>query len=48
MRLSSAAARRRLAELRGDDDLAIAASADMAPLGVRAPVRMTALLIPLR
>jgi hypothetical protein len=46
MKLSSAAIRRRLAELREDDALLTAASADMASLGIRAPAKMTALLIP--
>jgi hypothetical protein len=49
MRLSAAAARLRLARLRsgpGDDALARTAIADMTVLGVRAPDRMAALLIP--
>jgi tRNA A-37 threonylcarbamoyl transferase component Bud32/tetratricopeptide (TPR) repeat protein len=49
MRLSAAAARLRLARLRnaaGDDELARTAMADMTVLGVRAPERMAALLIP--
>ncbi len=49
MKLTAAAARHRLAELRraaGDEELGIAAAADMAGLGVRAPGRMTALLVP--
>jgi hypothetical protein len=46
MKLTSAVVRRRLAELRGDEALSIAATADMASLGVRAPAKMTALLLP--
>jgi eukaryotic-like serine/threonine-protein kinase len=46
MKLSASAARRRLAELRSDDALLDAASSDMAALGIRAPAKMTALLIP--
>jgi hypothetical protein len=46
MKLSTAAVRRRLAELRGDDALLDSASSDMAALGIRAPAKMTGLLIP--
>ena len=46
MKLTVAAVRFRLSELRGDDALRASASAEMAALGVRVPARMTALLIP--
>jgi eukaryotic-like serine/threonine-protein kinase len=47
MKLSSAALRFRLAELRRDEALLAAASADMAALGIRVPAKMTALLFPI-
>ena len=48
MKLTAVATRFRLAELRGDDPLlsCASASAEMTPLGVRVPAKMTALLIP--
>ena len=47
MKLTAAVARRRLAELKGDEALSIAATSDMATLGIRAPAKMTALLVPI-
>ncbi|HEX5058880.1 MAG TPA: hypothetical protein VFV99_05940, partial [Kofleriaceae bacterium] len=47
MKLTSAAARFRLAELRGDDSLLATASAEMTKLGIRVPRKMTALLFPI-
>ena len=47
MRLTSAAIRFRLAELRGDDALLATTSAEMTELGVRIPAKMAALLIPI-
>ncbi len=50
LRLTAAAARRRLAALRagpGDDVMAVDATEEMALLGVRAPGRMTDLLVPI-
>jgi tetratricopeptide (TPR) repeat protein len=47
MRLTSAAARRRIAELRdSDDDDALAATGEMGELGVRVPAKVTEMLIP--
>jgi tetratricopeptide (TPR) repeat protein len=50
MKLTRACLRRRIAELRGDpndEDLRIEATAEMAALGVRAPAKMTNLLLPI-
>ncbi len=47
MKLTASAVRFRLAELRGDDTLLAAASAEMTELGVRIPAKMAALLIPI-
>jgi len=47
MKLTSAAVRFRLAELRGDDSLLATASAEMTNLGIRVPRKMTALLFPI-
>ena len=47
MRLTAAVARRRQAELGGDEALSIAATSEMATLGIRAPAKMTELLLPL-
>ncbi len=46
MLLTTAAVRRRLAELRDLPELEAAATVDMDALGIRAPGRMTALLVP--
>jgi ATP/maltotriose-dependent transcriptional regulator MalT len=46
MKLTAAVARRRRAELRGDEAASIEAAAEMATLGIRAPAKMTALLVP--
>jgi eukaryotic-like serine/threonine-protein kinase len=46
MKLSSAVARFRLGELRQDEELLAAASADMNVLGVRVPRKIAAMLIP--
>jgi len=51
MKLTRACVQRRIAELRGrpeDEQLGIYATADMTALGVRAPARMTSLLVPTR
>ncbi|HTM19434.1 MAG TPA: hypothetical protein VL172_02965, partial [Kofleriaceae bacterium] len=51
MRLTQAAARRLQAQLRGnegEDEQALAATGEMGALGVRAPGRMTEMLIPIR
>ncbi len=47
MQLTAAAVRHRIAELEGDEAQAIAASGALAALGVRAPARMAALLVPM-
>jgi hypothetical protein len=47
MKLASAVARYRLAELRGDDALLQTASGEMRDLGVRSPTKTAALIIPI-
>ena len=46
MKLSAAAARLRLAQLRGDEALLLAACQEMDALGIRVPAKMTDLLVP--
>jgi eukaryotic-like serine/threonine-protein kinase len=48
MKLTAAAVRFRLAELRNDDALLAASSTEMTALGIRMPHKMTALLLPTR